>query len=206
MPLSVSDRRTAVRQFVADRHGRPEDKRLDGVRSRSTPSKAPEILRGEEVAERRQAALARVRQRRAERALETKLTSAPASAQTCCSRGAESFASSEEPQLLQPAQLTADVEACSSRPSRSERQSADRLDRSDRSEPIDLSWAALNHNVGVPLKCPEPKVPKTLIVAPSSPSQAEWKRLKDSKTTRVAPVCCLRQKGTLIKLRSLRRF
>ncbi|CAK9082140.1 unnamed protein product [Durusdinium trenchii] len=174
MPLSVSDRRTAVRQFVADRHGRPEDKRLDGVRSRSTPSKAPEILRGEEVAERRQAALARVRQRRAERALETKLTSAPASAQTCCSRGAESFASSEEPQLLQPAQLTADVEACSSRPSRSERQSADRLDRSDRSEPIDLSWAALNHNVGVPLKCPEPKVPKTLIVAPSSPSQEGW--------------------------------
>jgi hypothetical protein len=39
MPLSVTQRRAAVRQFVAEQHGRPEDKRLEGPQVRK---KAPE--------------------------------------------------------------------------------------------------------------------------------------------------------------------
>lgn len=39
MPLSVTERRAAVRQFVAEQHGRPEDKRLDGPQVRK---KTPE--------------------------------------------------------------------------------------------------------------------------------------------------------------------
>eukprot|EP00438_Fugacium_kawagutii_P033406 Skav204333 [mRNA] locus=scaffold55:86545:87187:+ [translate_table: standard] len=70
MPLSVSQRRAAVRQFVAEQHGRPNDKRLDGPQ---VPKKAPEAILllpyNDEAAAKRSAALLRVRQRRAERAL-----------------------------------------------------------------------------------------------------------------------------------------
>ena len=40
MPLSVTERRAAVRQFVAERRGRPEDKRLEGPQIRATPPEA----------------------------------------------------------------------------------------------------------------------------------------------------------------------
>ncbi|CAJ1417582.1 unnamed protein product [Effrenium voratum] len=70
MPLSVTERRAAVRQFVAERRGRPEDKRLEGPQIRATPPEVVLSRSGEEVAGRRQAALQRVRQRRAERAME----------------------------------------------------------------------------------------------------------------------------------------
>ena len=39
MPLSVTQRRAAVRQLVAEQHGRPDDKRLEGPQVRK---KAPE--------------------------------------------------------------------------------------------------------------------------------------------------------------------
>ncbi|CAE7763304.1 scoF [Symbiodinium sp. CCMP2592] len=107
MPLSVSQRRAAVRQFVADKHGRTLTKNglqlplfwlvdngahrachrrvlskaqtIDGWMGRRSdptrcrgwslpPTLRPDALR-RAVAERRQAAVARVRQRRAERAL-----------------------------------------------------------------------------------------------------------------------------------------
>lgn len=68
MPLSVTQRRAAVRQFVAEQHGRPEDKRLEGPQVRK---KAPEAILmspyNDEATLKRQAALSRVRQRRAER-------------------------------------------------------------------------------------------------------------------------------------------
>jgi len=70
MPLSVSQRRAAVRQFVADKHGRPDDRRLDGPQKRPDPVQRLVPAPDAQVAERRQAAVARVRQRRAERALE----------------------------------------------------------------------------------------------------------------------------------------
>eukprot|EP00434_Breviolum_minutum_P042129 symbB.v1.2.037484.t1/scaffold5552.1/size25952/3 len=64
MPLSVTERRAAVRQFVAEQHGRPEDKRLDGPQVRK---KTPEAILmspyNDDAALRRQAALTRVRQR-----------------------------------------------------------------------------------------------------------------------------------------------
>jgi len=72
MPLSVTERRAAVRQFVAEQHGRPEDKRLDGPQVRK---KTPEAILmspyNDDAALRRQAALTRVRQRRAQRVLGT---------------------------------------------------------------------------------------------------------------------------------------
>ncbi|CAE7534627.1 unnamed protein product [Symbiodinium necroappetens] len=72
MPLSVSQRRAAVRQFVADKHGRPDDRRLDGPQlKRVDPGQRLVPAPDAQVAERRQAAVARVRQRRAERALES---------------------------------------------------------------------------------------------------------------------------------------
>eukprot|EP00435_Cladocopium_sp_Y103_P048613 s2555_g14.t1 len=68
MPLSVSQRRAATRQFVAEQHGRPNDKRLEGPQVRK---KAPEAILmspyNDEATLKRQAALSRVRQRRAER-------------------------------------------------------------------------------------------------------------------------------------------
>ena len=78
MPLSVTERRAAVRQFVAEQHGRPEDKRLDGPQVRK---KTPEAILmspyNDDAALRRQAALTRVRQRRAQRVLGTGSPSDP---------------------------------------------------------------------------------------------------------------------------------
>ena len=179
MPLSVSSRRKAVRQFVAERHGRPEDKRLDvdGPKFR-WPEKAPEAIldsaRGEEVAGRRQQALARVRQRRAERALENakelEQTTLLSEAQTTCSSSRwEHFRSESSSREAFNDRVQAEVhfpevsdvskfsQAVQLRLSLAELGSGPELSNEMPSAP---SAPELRELRGSTLKCPAPKVPK----------------------------------------------